>query len=43
MDDIGTRKKRTVQEPIFEPRREPDPVQLPAPQKMPKRKKKVAS
>lgn len=43
MAEIGTRRKRTVQEPLFEPRREPEPVHVPAPVKTPKRKeKKVA-
>lgn len=43
MSEIGTRKKRTIQEPLVEPQREPEPLRAPAPRKQPLRKqKKVA-
>lgn len=41
MSEIGTRKKRTVQEPLSEPRREPEPVRVP--EKRPERRQKVAT
>ena len=40
MAEIGTRRKRTVQEPLREPSR--DPVRKPVPKHKPKRRREMA-